>query len=444
MNKTSKIILISLIAVFGIGVLFVSPTQAQPPPLVIDFQETPLFNKTNFLPGDGVTRWVNVTNNSGENQEIGVNVTGYSECLGTYCLSDELNLVISKNGNPLYTGSLTDFYKAGEIHLSNLPNGNTNQYDFSITFIPETENNYQGLGTSFNFEIGFWGESISGEIPPGGGGGGGGGGVFIAGLEIIHERVSEIGINSVTIIWDTNKRSTSRVIYSPSDQSYAFDWTKSPNYGYLYSTPEYDTPASINGVIVGHTVYITGLETGTTYYYRCVSHTSPDETVSTEHSFTTKGVAGEESERGGEEAFVYEGTGPGPAGAEESVPEELAEGGIEGGTTGQTAVGQEESGMGLGKLLAAIGSFFGSGNLCWLLLLLIMILIVLFLLSVAGKKQEKKKQWILPLIILILIILYSFLSCANYLWLVIIISLSVILFFIFRKRLTKPASTEQP
>ena len=160
------------------------------------------------------------------------------------------------------------------------------------------------------------------------------------------------------------------------------------------------------------------------------------------HSFTTKGVAGEEYEGAGEETFVYEGTGLGLVGAGESVPEELTEGSVKGETTGETAVGQEESGTGLGKLLAAIGSFFGSENLCWLLLLLIMILIVLFLLSVAGKKQEKKKQWILPLIILILIILYSFLSCANYLWLVIIISLSAILFLILRKKAVKPAPME--
>jgi len=122
-----------------------------------------------------------------------------------------------------------------------------------------------------------------------------GGAVFIAGLQIYNERVSDVGTTDVTIIWDTNLKSTSRVIYSSSDESYVFDWTNPPNYGYSHSTPEYNTPANLYGVTGSHTVHITGLSMGTTYYYRCVSHTSPDETITVEHSFTTKGVAGEET-----------------------------------------------------------------------------------------------------------------------------------------------------
>ncbi len=71
-----------------------------------------------------------------------------------------------------------------------------------------------------------------------------------------------------------------------------------------------------------------------------------------------------------------------------ATPEELAEGSVKGETTGETAVGQEESGTGLEKLLAAIGSLFGSENLWWLLIILILILIVLFFLS---RKKEKKE-----------------------------------------------------
>ena len=251
-----------------------------------------------------------------------------------------------------------------------------------------------------------------------------GGGFFIPGLQISNEAASNIQGDQVTVTWQTNKGATSRVIYSAESEPHALLLDSPPYYGYAHSTLEDTTP------VAGHSVVISGLAPGTTYYFRCVSRGSF--AVSAEHAFTTPGT---KKIVAGEEAFVYyEGTVPGPAGAGESVPEELAEGSVKGEATGETAVGQEESGMGLGKLLASIGSFFGSGNLCWLLLLFITILIVLFLLSVAANKQEKKKQWILPLIILILIILYSFLSCANYLWLVIIISLSAILFLILRKK----------
>ncbi len=248
--------------------------------LVVVFEQTPLFGneEDNFMPGQNVTRWVKVTNNSGEDQEIGVNITNHSDCSGI-CLSDELNLIISEKdnpNNPLYIGSLNSFYKAGEIYLSNLPDKDTNQYDFSVTFTPEAGNDYQGLETNFDFEIGFWGESISSEMPPGGSGG-----VSIAGLIIFNEEVFEIGTNNATIIWDTNEKATSRVIYSSSDEI-EFDWKKPPNYGYSNSTPEYNN----NPKVISHSVLISGLTSGATYHYRCVSHASPP-TISREYTFTT-------------------------------------------------------------------------------------------------------------------------------------------------------------
>jgi len=441
MNKSIKTILILSIAVFGIGFLWVNPILADDTGLEVQFQngdDQPLFNEANFLPGDSIPRWVKVTNSSGEDQEIGVNVTGHSDCSETYCLSDELNLVISKDGNALYTGSLTDFYGAGEIYLSSLPNGSTNQYDFFITFAHETGNDYQSLGTSFNFEIGFWGESISAEILPGSGGGGG---VFIAGLQISDEIVVNVGTNSVTIIWDTNKKSTSRVIYSPSDESYVFDWTNPPNYGYSHSTLEHDTPANLHGVTVNHTVHITDLSEGTTYYYRCVSHASPD-TVSTEHSFTTKGIAGTETEedKEGPGEMAGEWTGPG-----ESIP---AVGEVEPIVKGTTTEEKEEpitiltpeviSGF-VPNLLADIGNIFGGlGSTCypcfpwWVILILGICLLIE---SALSKKRERRraKKWLIWSLVLIALSIILYLT--NYhcvaIWIYLALALSTLLFWRF-------------
>ena len=115
----------------------------------------------------------------------------------------------------------------------------------------------------------------------------GNGGVSIAGLVISNEKVPEIGTNNATIIWDTNKKATSQVIYSLSSEIYEFDWKNPPNYGYTYSTVEKDnnSPISENGTI-NHSVVLSDLLAGTTYYYRCISHASPP-TISREYTFTT-------------------------------------------------------------------------------------------------------------------------------------------------------------
>jgi uncharacterized repeat protein (TIGR01451 family) len=70
-----------------------------------------------------------------------------------------------------------------------------------------------------------------------------------------------------------------------------------PKYGYAQTTAEYDTPANPNGVI-NHTVELTGLFPDTIYYFRCVSHASPEE-QGVELMFKTPGedvrVLGEEA-----------------------------------------------------------------------------------------------------------------------------------------------------
>jgi hypothetical protein len=106
---------------------------------------------------------------------------------------------------------------------------------------------------------------------------------MILGLTIQYEN-SRTSATTATITWLTSYKSTSRVIYDTEPNQ--FDLSKGePSYGYEFYTDEYDTPANTNGV-TGHSISITGLDPLTTYYFRCVSHASPD-TVGTEHSFTT-------------------------------------------------------------------------------------------------------------------------------------------------------------
>jgi len=275
MNKIKTILIIS-IAVLGAGFLFALPVSANGN-LVVVFQNSPLFNEANFLPGDTISRWAQVTNNSTETQQIGtqaINVINIDH------LGDVMHLQITEGVNTRYSGTLSQFFAAGEIYLSDLAgNGANTTYNYAITFDFGAGDDYWSKGLSFDFYIGFLGESISQEIPPGVGGNGGGGGTYTAGLIIFDEAVT-VDVNTATITWKTNLNSTSRVIYSTLSSAPVFSISNPPNYGYTDSTTE-DANKILN-----HSVTINGLLSGTVYVFRCISHASPD-TISSEYSFTT-------------------------------------------------------------------------------------------------------------------------------------------------------------
>jgi len=83
--------------------------------------------------------------------------------------------------------------------------------------------------------------------------------------------------DSITISWTTDHPATSRVIYD-TDSHLVLD--VAPNYGYANSTVE-DV-----ALVTSHSVTVSGLNPGTTYYLRSVSHGSP-ESVGSEITVTT-------------------------------------------------------------------------------------------------------------------------------------------------------------
>ncbi|TRZ49813.1 HYR domain-containing protein, partial [bacterium] len=94
--------------------------------------------------------------------------------------------------------------------------------------------------------------------------------------KISLETSSSITSTSTTITWTTDDPSTSRVVYDTVSHSLG----TAPNYGYAYSTVE------DSAKVVSHSVGLIGLTAETTYYYRTISHGSP-EAVSAEHTFAT-------------------------------------------------------------------------------------------------------------------------------------------------------------
>lgn len=102
---------------------------------------------------------------------------------------------------------------------------------------------------------------------------------------------TQIGdLMSIVATWVTDHLATSRVIYDSAphpDPLIGDGPCPAPNdalncYGYAFSTPE--DPA----LVLDHTVVVSGLAPATTYYYRTVSHGSP-EAVGGEQQFTTPG-----------------------------------------------------------------------------------------------------------------------------------------------------------
>ena len=97
--------------------------------------------------------------------------------------------------------------------------------------------------------------------------------------------LTRAGDNSLTVTWTTDDLSTSRVVYDTVSHPDPVDLSTGPNYGYAYSTTEDPTK------VTSHSVTVTGVTVNQTYYYRVVSHGSP-EAVGSENPFATYYIFG--------------------------------------------------------------------------------------------------------------------------------------------------------
>jgi len=95
---------------------------------------------------------------------------------------------------------------------------------------------------------------------------------------ISNESSSVVTDTSITITWTTDFAATSRVVYDTVPHS---NLGSEPSYGYAYSTSE------DSNKVTNHSVIVSSLIPGTTYYFRAVSHASPQEGVSREISAQT-------------------------------------------------------------------------------------------------------------------------------------------------------------
>ena len=398
MDRLIKTILIISIAVFGAGILFVDAAQAQPiDNLVVEYwSETEnnwlplqgsIFDETNFLPGQSVTRLVRVTNNSGATQRIATEAINEND---PDDFGEKLSLIIKEGPTVIFNNTLTQFFDQGETYLSDLANNANTQYDFTVGFNPDAGDFYQGKTLGFDIIVGFEGTE-GGLSLPSPGEGTGGGGDLPPGLIISNEAVAavtEVPPSGATAIitWQTNYAATSQVIYGlNSGGPYSLDLS-APHFGYPNSTTEDPTK------VINHSVVITGLILGETYRYRVISHASPA-TISYEHTFVAA-VDGEvltptDAIKEGSNASLGGGLAQegGSQGTEESDEnrEEIAGAGNDEKTADISAAQETGGNRNFAAAFFAI-SKEGIGWFWWILLLVLIILIIIFV------RRRRKNQ----------------------------------------------------
>jgi hypothetical protein len=450
-KKMNKRLLILISIIFG-AILLISGSAYANSGVVFEFESEPLFNEANFLPGNGVTKWVKVTNNSGESQPIAteaINWSGFpnSGDIPSDDLSRALDIVIRiKSGSDLYGGSgspktLYDFYGNGETHLSNVNDGAVVEYEFEIFFPQDKENEWQEETTSFDILVG-----IQGQEGGNGGGTSGGGAALPPGLTISMEEAEVInccGDNpSAIITWNTNYYSTSQVVYGTDPG--VFDLSEGPAnyYGYSFAAPDPEDSSKVKE----HSVTLTGLLLDTTYYYRCVSHASPP-TIGKEHSFKIICLA--EEDEGGE-ILIPEpsptppGSGPSPGPAPETGPSPESTPGPGPSpddstepSPAPTTSEPEVTGF-FPNLLAAAGNIFGNfWNNCypclpWWLIFVFAAYCLLQVLLNKKKDKEKLIKWLILAICLAVLAIIFYL--VNYhciaIWLLLL--LASLIFILWR------------
>ena len=318
MLKISKTIhsILLLAIIFAGGLLMANSAYAQSVPsnnkveiwdesqgMYVLLAGNPIFDVSNFLPGDTEIEKIKVTNNRPEAQTVGLKVDdGFDRgCVdiggGEFCLADELILTVAEiGGGPAFSGSLTDFYNAGEIAIVDLTESggskDSAEFNFSVHFNEAAgEKEYQEATTMFDLKIGFLSkETVSDE---GGGSYTGGGGGYIS----LSGGVKNIIINGSPILTDTDATincetedftgggilSQCRVIYDTNSHSSLTEGP--PNYGYASSTGPTPLPKDFE-----HEIDLLDLQPDTDYYYRVVCWASPSK-VSTEYVFTTMAMA---------------------------------------------------------------------------------------------------------------------------------------------------------
>jgi len=278
-----NIIKISILSIFAMFLFSGFTDKVFATSSTVEFQSTPLFGEASFAPGNTITKWIKLNNNT-EIAHLGIvkALDVVNDGIEGKKLGDVTNLKIKQGETIIYEGTFSDFFSKSKVDLPQVLPHNSATFDFVVTFDSNSNNEYQNSTMSFSLEAGFEDDTTTDTVSVGSSGS-----YITVGpktLLITNEDftgiVGEIG--TIIISWNTNIPATSQVIYGLSSGGpYNLDMS-AVNFGYPFSTPEQDL-----GKVTNHTVYIDNLPAGD-YVYRVVSRASPA-TVGYEHHFVVLG-----------------------------------------------------------------------------------------------------------------------------------------------------------
>ncbi|MCL4390475.1 MAG: fibronectin type III domain-containing protein [Patescibacteria group bacterium] len=207
-----------------------------------------------WFPGRSVSRQVAVTNTDSNpltvsNQAQNTAVTG---SLDTVML---LSIIRDSDSTVLWSGTLHDFYSAGNVPLGVLAGGHSESFDYVVTMDSSAGNEYQDKETSYDLVLYFSGGAAPATITTGGGGTVAGASTPVcndtapAGAPVLTGIVA--GTNSVTLFW--NKAADPVTYYLVA-------------YGTDPAADQFGNP-NVGGA--GTTSYtVGGLSGGVTYYFK--------------------------------------------------------------------------------------------------------------------------------------------------------------------------------
>lgn len=116
----------------------------------IDIATSPhkiFFNLSNLKPGDRITKILTVHNNGKQDFNY---LFSNNFVTGSEKFYNELLLTVSDDDNVLYEGKLKDFQKLG---VRSLKNGTQEKLVFTVDIPFELGNDFQGLGSEFQFKL---------------------------------------------------------------------------------------------------------------------------------------------------------------------------------------------------------------------------------------------------------------------------------------------------
>lgn len=124
-----------------------------------------LFNETNMAPGQAALRTLAVQNDTGEDCAITLRIRPVEFEEQGVLLADKLFMTISAGGLSFVDDILSHVYLADPYSLGEVADGDTQQYDWTVSFDREANNDYQNTKAEFDFDLDVSCEPVEEDSP---------------------------------------------------------------------------------------------------------------------------------------------------------------------------------------------------------------------------------------------------------------------------------------